>query len=224
LSGEPKAMPTRECEPRILIVEDNAAMARSLARIGKLFGSVTVEGTVSGALDQLARRMLWSAFVVDFALPDGSGLDVVSRIRAVDSNVPALILTGHGSHEIVTATLDLRAQYLAKPATRTQLLQFLTSATELPLPPVLSQRRRWICPQGPAGLIAERVEKLAQSCKLTPLEVDLVDACVHGFSRKEYVEAHAISVNTYKTRVRRALRKLGASCLGDVRDGLLKSR
>jgi DNA-binding response OmpR family regulator len=100
---------------RTLIVEDNCAMARCLARIGKNFGSVTFQATVSGAFQQLVGRPVWSAFIVDLVLQDGSGLDVLSRIRAADRSVPALILTGNRDHDVINAAFDLRAQYLAKP-------------------------------------------------------------------------------------------------------------
>jgi DNA-binding NarL/FixJ family response regulator len=209
---------------RILIVEDNAAMARCLTGIAKHFGSVTVEATLLGALQQLDTRTPWSAFVVDLNLPDGCGLEVISRIRANDRNIPALILTGDGEHDTINAAFDLRAQYLCKPATRTQMERFLGSAIEHPLAGTLPQSAAKILVRNPESLIADRVRKLARSCNLTALETDLVDACLHGFSRKEYVQANNVSLNTYKKRVRRALRKLGASSLDAVRDCLLRAR
>jgi CheY-like chemotaxis protein len=131
--------PTADTTRRILIVEDSAAMARCLAGIAKSFGSVTVEATVSGALEQLAGHSTWIAFIVDLGLPDGSGLDVVSVIRARDRNVPALILTGDNGHDAINATFDLRAQYLVKPATHAQIERFLCAVKErrnaTPAPP-----------------------------------------------------------------------------------------
>jgi DNA-binding NarL/FixJ family response regulator len=217
--------PTADAVRRILIVEDNAAMARSLAGIAKNFGNVTVEATVGGAMERLASHATWIAFIVDLGLPDGSGLEVVSDIRARDQKVPALVLTGNHEHDAINAAFDLRAQYLEKPARASQIRQFLASAKERALGRPLLRNEPPTPLRDPSRLIIEEcIARLARSSELTPIDVDMIDACLHGFSRKEYVDAHGISVNTYKKRVRRALRKVGASSLGEVRDRLLKSR
>jgi|HubBroStandDraft_1064217.scaffolds.fasta_scaffold03873_13 two-component system response regulator DevR len=216
--------PTADAARRILIVEDNAAMARCLAGIAKNFGSVSVEATVCGALEQLTGHWPWTAFIVDLGLPDGSGVEVVSAIRARDGNVPALVLTGNHEHDAINAAFDLRSQYLAKPARRVQIEQFLNPTTARPLSDAPSPTVSTTPLRDPIIRIEERLARLAESCKLTPIEVDLVEARLRGFSGKEYVENHLVSVNTYKTRVRRALRKLGAHSLSEVSDRLLRSR
>lgn len=127
--------PPADTTLRILIVEDNASMARCLADIAKNFGNVTVEATVSGALERLASHSPWIAFIIDLGLPDGSGLDVISDIRARDRNVPALVLTGNHEHDAINAAFDLQAQYLAKPARRAQIERFLCSVKERRNPP-----------------------------------------------------------------------------------------
>lgn len=210
--------------PGILIVEDSAAMARCLAGIAKKFGSVTVEATVRGALERFASHSTWLAFIVDLGLPDGSGIEVLSHIRARDPNVPGLVLTGNNEHDAINAAFDLRAQYLAKPATHAQIEQFLGPTTARQLNNAASSTASTTPLRDPIICIEERLARLAQSCKLTPIEVDLVEARLRGWSGKEYVEAHMLSVNTYKSRVRRALRKLGAHSFGDVRERLLRAR
>jgi CheY-like chemotaxis protein len=112
---------TAETTRRILIVEDNAAVAGFLASIAKNVGEVTVEATVGGALEQLASHATWVAFIIDLGLPDGSGLAVVSHVRAKDRDVPTLVLSGNNEHDAINAAFDLRAQYLAKPATHAQI-------------------------------------------------------------------------------------------------------
>jgi ActR/RegA family two-component response regulator len=122
--------PTTDAARGILIVEDNAARTRCVAGIAKKFESVTVDATVSGALEQFADHPTWIAFIVDLGLPDGSGLGVGSRARAMDRNVSALILTGDNAHDAINATFDVRAQYRAKPAKREEIEPSLVSATE----------------------------------------------------------------------------------------------
>jgi DNA-binding NarL/FixJ family response regulator len=76
---------------------------------------VAVEGTVSGALKQLAGYSPWIAFIVDLGLPDGSGFDFLSVARAKDRNVPALVLTGDNEHDVINAAFDLLAQCVFRP-------------------------------------------------------------------------------------------------------------
>jgi DNA-directed RNA polymerase specialized sigma24 family protein len=124
---------------------------------------------------------------------------------------------------VLGSARNTQAQYLAKPATHAQIEQFLASATECPLSRAVLPSEPLVLLRDHGRNIAEQVEKLAKTCSLTTIEVDLVDACLHGFSRKEYIEAHGVSVNTYKKRVRLALQKLSASSLDEVRDRLLRS-
>jgi DNA-binding NarL/FixJ family response regulator len=208
---------------RILIVEDDDATARSLECIAANFGNTTVEATVGGALHQVVENPIWDAFIVDIGLRDGSGLDVVSCVRADDRDAAVLILTGRSEHRSINAAFDLRAQYLDKPATCTQIEAFLASAMQPRLGPNLSPDERPAELAAPGGLIDERLASLANSYNFTTLDVDVVHACLHGYSGKEYVEHRKLSVNTYKRRVRRLLRKLGASSVGEVRDRLLRS-
>jgi DNA-binding NarL/FixJ family response regulator len=222
--GETSLIP--ECAANtqhILVVEDDDAMARCLRRIAGSFGAVTVEATVSGAINQVLHHPIWSAFIVDLCLLDGTGLDVVSSVRADNHDVAVLILTGHSEHRAINAAFDLRAQYLDKPATRAQIETFLVSATR----PSRKCNSGSDPPQTTlaelGGLIDEKLARLARNYNLTRIDVDVIRACLHGYSGKEYIERQGLSVNTYKRRARRALRKLGMSSVGEVRDCLLRS-
>jgi DNA-binding NarL/FixJ family response regulator len=214
--------PIADTTLRILIVEDNAALARCLARIGGHFGSVAVESTVCGALNVFTGDVSWSAFIVDLGLPDGSGLEFLTHTRTIDGSVPALILSGRCDRDAVSAAFDLRAQYLIKPAVRSQIESFLTSAQQRRLKRTLGPHGDSLLRQGGSGFVHEQLAKLA-SRKLTAFDVDLLHAYLNGHSRKEYVDTQRLSLNTYKRRVRRVLRKLGASSLREVNENFLRA-
>jgi DNA-binding NarL/FixJ family response regulator len=210
--------PTADTTLRILIVEDNVAMARSLAGIAKNFGNVTVEATVSGALEQLASHAIWIAFIVDLGLPDGSGFTVVSNIRARDRSVPALVLTGNREHDAINAAFDLRAHYLNKPVTRAQITQFLAWSTGRPL-------RRECSPTGALGPLREVVDTPAlkvrsgenalparcdRACRfvLSPAEEKVYAILVQGASNRQIAQYLHLSVETIRTHVQHILSKL----------------
>jgi two-component system OmpR family response regulator len=101
---------------RILVVEDEAAMARSLAR-GLEAEGYTVELATDG--EQGLERGLAGSFdavVLDLMLPKLSGYDVVSKLRAAGVRVPVLMLTARQGEFDQTESLDSGADdYLSKP-------------------------------------------------------------------------------------------------------------
>ena len=105
----------------ILLVEDEAATLRLMARLLKGLGHrVTAAGTVADA---------WGAFqagdfdmiVSDIGLPDGTGLDLMRRVKAVRP-VPAIALTGYGMDEDVRRSREAGfTTHMTKPIDFTKL-------------------------------------------------------------------------------------------------------
>ena len=101
---------------RILVVEDEAAMARSLERGLKAEGYTVevandgdsgLESALSGAFD---------AVILDLMLPKRSGYDVVSELRVAGVTVPVLMLTAKQGEFDQTESLDSGADdFLSKP-------------------------------------------------------------------------------------------------------------
>lgn len=84
----------------VLLVEDNQELAENLAEALRARGFVpVVSATVAEAL---AVRGEARAAVLDFRLPDGTGLDVARRLRARDPALRILFMSGYGD--------DLRAR------------------------------------------------------------------------------------------------------------------
>jgi DNA-binding NarL/FixJ family response regulator len=113
---------------RILVVEDNAALARTLAsKICQFGGKGVAVGTVREALSKLAEPAGWAGVILDLCLPDGRGVRVLESLRekaAGKPDLPVLLLTGNPDHPAIDAAYALRAQILEKPATSAQLEQF----------------------------------------------------------------------------------------------------
>ena len=90
---EEDATPAGVC--RVLLVEDHADTRNVMRRLLSSFGcSVATAGTVREALD-LADRETFDLLVSDIGLPDGSGLDVMKRMRA-RQKVRGIALSGFG--------------------------------------------------------------------------------------------------------------------------------
>jgi DNA-binding response OmpR family regulator len=111
---------------RILVVEDDPGLGRCIGHVvNRCAGDATVVHTVRSAIEELGDVVAWTALILDVSLPDGSGLDILKRVRTSQGAMPALILTGLLDRDVANAAFELRAQYLVKPATTSQLEQFL---------------------------------------------------------------------------------------------------
>lgn len=115
---------------RILLVEDDAALARGLVALLNHSG-YDVESVATGHA-ALARQAVgaYAAIVLDLGLPDVSGLEVLRQLRTGEQQVrsgvercPVLILTARSSLEDRVQGLDLGADdYLLKPFEPAELL------------------------------------------------------------------------------------------------------
>lgn len=98
------------------MVEDEVAMARSLARGLQSEGyTVEVAGDGEEGLERAAEGG-FDAVVLDLMLPKLSGYDVVSTLRAAGNDVPVLMLTAKQGEFDQTEALDTGADdFLSKP-------------------------------------------------------------------------------------------------------------
>src|SRR5688572_4206547 len=102
-------------QPAILIVEDDAELARALGRFFRAHRPVETAGTLAEARAFLAQPREWSAVILDLMLPDGLGLDLLDEIRAKQMQMPVLVLTGELDRSFVNRAQALRAEYVCKP-------------------------------------------------------------------------------------------------------------
>jgi DNA-binding response OmpR family regulator len=108
--------------PGILVVEDDEAIARGLARVLDAQGfAVRCLGTGSGAV--AAADASVGLVVLDLGLPDVDGIDVCRRLRRARPDLAILILSARDQELDIVAGLDAGADdYLVKPFRLSELL------------------------------------------------------------------------------------------------------
>jgi len=101
---------------RILIVEDDAALARGIVALLK-DGGYAVDHVARGAEAlQLEEQEPYRAIILDIGLPDLSGFEVLQRLRQRGAHTPVLILTARDALADRVKGLDLGGDdYLLKP-------------------------------------------------------------------------------------------------------------
>lgn len=109
--------------PRVLIVEDEAPLARGLA------DALAFQGYACDVADdgkkgyEAAKKGRYDVLLLDVMLPESSGFDVLKRLRGEGVRTPVIVLTAKGAEEDRVRGLDLGADdYVAKPFALAELL------------------------------------------------------------------------------------------------------
>ena len=101
---------------RLLVVDDDARMRRVLEILAGKIGLVCT--AASGAEEAYAsfRAERSDVVVTDLKMPGKSGIDFLRELRAIDSEVPVIVLTAHGTVPTAVEAMKLGAvDYLQKP-------------------------------------------------------------------------------------------------------------
>ena len=111
---------------KILLVEDDAAIVRSLSQLlGQYQFSVTAAGSQRQALE-LLRTRAFDLMLLDISLPDGSGFAVCAAARREAPDMPVIFLTASDDEMSVVAGLDMGAEdYISKPFRPMELISRL---------------------------------------------------------------------------------------------------
>ena len=113
---------------RVLIVDDEAVIRTAMRKFltGAGYDVAEAENRVQAVAKMRAHGP--DAVILDYKLPDGTALDVLPQLRALDETVTIIVLTAH-------ATIDLAVSAMREGAD-----QFLTKPIELPTLLVILQR------------------------------------------------------------------------------------
>lgn len=122
---------------RLLLVEDDEEIAGNLKLILERHGfAVDVAPDAHSARDKAIDEQ-YDLFVLDWMLPDGSGVKLAKEIRAEGVHAPILMLTAKSDTSDIVEGLDSGADdYLTKPFTTTELLARLRALLRRKAQPV----------------------------------------------------------------------------------------
>ena len=110
---------------RIMLVDDHPIVRRGLRDIlVDAFAGAIIQEVGSGR-DAIAliHAQAWHVMVLDLSLPDGSGLDVLKRVRELRPRLPVLILSMHAADQFARRAIAAGASgYLTKDAADSELV------------------------------------------------------------------------------------------------------
>ena len=114
---------TESTRPKLLLVDDDDTFCRVLATALQRRGYDVSVAQDSALATQLIEQIRPEFAVLDLRLIDGSGLKLVSLLRAVNNKACIVVLTGYGSISTAIDAIKLGAtHYLTKPANTDQIV------------------------------------------------------------------------------------------------------
>jgi DNA-binding NtrC family response regulator len=113
---------------RILIVDDEPGVRFGIRDFLELQGYEIEEAESCRDAQHIFRTSRPDIVIADYMLPDGTALDLLPRLKEIDSQIPLLVLTAHGSIDLAVRAIKEGAE------------QFLTKPIELPTLQVILQR------------------------------------------------------------------------------------
>src|SRR5689334_20336958 len=106
----------------VLVVEDEAPMRRFVRSALASHGFRVIEAGTLHEAEGLATESPPELVLLDLGLPDGDGLDLLTRLREW-SQAPVIVLSARGREEDKVKALDAGADdYLTKPFGTSELL------------------------------------------------------------------------------------------------------
>jgi DNA-binding NtrC family response regulator len=116
---------------QVLVVDDDEAVCRIVERM--LSGDeyeVRATNSVAAAL-KLIEQESFDVYVLDYKLPDGSGLDVAGRIREKRGSASIILMSGYDPSAVALRAGQLQiTEFLQKPFSRETLCEAVKKAIE----------------------------------------------------------------------------------------------
>jgi two-component system, OmpR family, response regulator len=101
---------------KILIVDDDITFLETIKQRLELRGIEVLAATSGKQALEILNRETADAVILDVSMPEMNGLETLREIRAKDSSLPVLMLTGHASLRTAEEGIAMGAtDYLCKP-------------------------------------------------------------------------------------------------------------
>jgi FixJ family two-component response regulator len=190
-------------EPTVYLVDDDASVCRSLARLFKAAGYRAQTFRSPDEFLRSYRDEGPGCLVLDMQLPGMSGLEVQRTLAAGQQSLPVIFITGYGTvPATVRAMKGGAVDFLSKPFLDTDLLKAVDEALE-------RSRQRY-------ALRLELDALREQLDTLTHREHQVLEGVVEGKLNKQIAVELGASEKTIKVHRGRVMEKMRAGSVAEL--------
>src|ERR1700751_2464884 len=200
--------------PKVYVIDDDAAMRDSLNFLLDAANfEVTLFESATNFLEMLP-RLAFGCVVSDVRMPGIDGIELLKRMKSLDSPFPIVIITGHGDVALAVEAMKLGAvDFLEKPFEDDRLIGMIETA--------IRHREPAAKDEAVTRDIPGRVDSLS------PRERQVMEGLIAGLSNKMIARNYDISPRTIEVYRANVMTKMQAGSLSELvrlamRAGLLK--
>ena len=196
-------MMPREPVPQVWVVDDDAALGRSVVFLAQSAGWTARAYTSPEAFLADVDRACPGCAVLDVRMPRMSGLELMQAMRSAGIALPVIFITGHGDVALAVEAMKQGARdFLEKPFRDQALLDAIAAAVRASEAQLASAGRR------------EEIER--RYALLTPREREVARRVARGMPNKVIARELAISDRTVQVHRTHVLEKMGVHSAAEL--------
>lgn len=194
------AMPRPAETVRVMIVDDHEIVRRGIAEIIDRADGLDVVAEAGSRAEAVRRAELVrpDVVLVDLQLPDGTGIDIMNRLRSSHPQILPVVLTSFDDDEALAESLEAGARaYILKTVRGAEITDVIKAVADGRV--LLDERT----------LTRRRVDHEDPTADLTPSERKVLDLIGDGLSNREIGEKLGVAEKTVKNHITSLLSKMG---------------
>jgi DNA-binding NtrC family response regulator len=116
---------------RILVIDDEVRVRVGMRRFFEANGFEVLEAETAAAAEEEFRVRPPDLVILDYALPEKTGLELMPVLKQIDEHVPIVMVTGHGTIDIAVQAVKQGADdFIEKPVRMPALLEIVQRVLE----------------------------------------------------------------------------------------------
>jgi DNA-binding NarL/FixJ family response regulator len=202
---------------RILIADDHGLVRRGAVEVLHSRPGWRIVGEAANGREAVEKsiKLRPDVAILDISMPELDGVEAVCQIREAVPDTKVLVLTMHGSDQMVQRALDAGAHgYILK----SDLTESLPEAVK-----AISEGKRFLTPKVSEivldGFLSTRNrhrQRERAGARVTPREVEIIRLLAEGKTNKEIAALLGITVRTVETHRSKIMLKLGLHSLAEI--------